>query len=157
MRVVYTRKSDVFVPLHERTKIANRENGKLFISIHCNSNKVKQASGFETYILRPGKSKDAIRVAERENASVKYEEDGFKYEDLTAENFIELYVRRVDHLFPPRMEPKSHGTAWMENLLLPVDCQRSDLYLFFGNFCNGNIRCERIHFDREVIDIHLPL
>lgn len=88
MSVVYTRKSDVFVPLHERTKIANRENGKLFISIHCNSNKVKQASGFETYILRPGKTEDAIRVAERENAAVKYEEDGFKYEDLTAENFI---------------------------------------------------------------------
>ena len=88
IKVVYTRDEDVFIPLIERTKIANDANGKLFVSVHANSNKNRKIQGFETYLLRPGKSEDAIEVASRENAVIKLEEKTKQYEKLTGENLI---------------------------------------------------------------------
>nr|MCS5645219.1 N-acetylmuramoyl-L-alanine amidase [Candidatus Neomarinimicrobiota bacterium] len=88
IKVVYTRDEDVFVPLIDRTKIANDTNGKLFVSIHANSNKNRKIQGFETYLLRPGKSEDAIEVASRENAVIKLEEKTGQYDNLTGENLI---------------------------------------------------------------------
>ena len=89
INVVYTREEDVFIPLWKRTKIANENNGKMFVSIHCNSNPNRTAKGFETYLLRPGKSDDAIELAHRENAVIKMEElGGQKYNELTGENLI---------------------------------------------------------------------
>ena len=87
-RVIYTRDEDVFIPLWKRTKIANENNGKLFISIHANANKNRRIKGFETFILRPGKTADAVEVAERENAVVKLEEEISRYKNLTEDNFI---------------------------------------------------------------------
>jgi len=88
IKVIYTRDEDVFIPLIERTKIANDANGKLFVSIHANSNNNRKIQGFETYLLRPGKSEDAIEVASRENAVIKLEEKPRQYEKLTGENLI---------------------------------------------------------------------
>jgi N-acetylmuramoyl-L-alanine amidase len=90
VKVVYTRKSDVFVDLYKRGKIANENNGKLFISIHCNSTpkKPSDARGFEVYLLRPGRTKEAIAIAEFENSVIQYEEDPNRYQKLTDENFI---------------------------------------------------------------------
>lgn len=90
VKVVYTRKTDVFVDLYKRGKIANENNGKLFISIHCNSTKKRptDASGFEVYLLRPGRTKEAISIAETENSVIQYEENPGRYEKLTDENFI---------------------------------------------------------------------
>jgi len=86
--VVYTRKTDVFVPLWERTKIANEAKGKVFLSIHVNANKNKRASGFETYLLRPGKTDAAVAVAEMENAVIKLEKNTNQYDKLSAEQLI---------------------------------------------------------------------
>ena len=92
IKVIYTRKEDVFIPLWERTKIANDSGGKLFISIHANSaHKNKQVRGFETYLLRPGKTQDAIEVAQRENDVIKMEENRHKYEKLSNDKLI-LYT-----------------------------------------------------------------
>ncbi len=90
VKVVYTRKNDTFVELYRRGKIANENDGKLFISIHCNSTPKKptDASGFEVYLLRPGRTKEAISIAERENSVIQYEENPKRYEKLTDENFI---------------------------------------------------------------------
>lgn len=90
VKVVYTRKNDTFVELYKRGKIANEADGKLFISIHCNSTprKPSDAEGFEVYLLRPGRTKEAISIAERENSVIEYEENPQKYEKLTDENFI---------------------------------------------------------------------
>ncbi len=88
IKVVYTRDEDVFVPLIDRTKMANDANGKLFVSVHANSNKNRKIQGFETYLLRPGKSEDAIEVASRENAVIKFEEKTGQYDNLTGENLI---------------------------------------------------------------------
>ncbi len=93
VKVVYTRKTDRFVELYRRGQIANENEGKIFISIHCNSTERKpsSANGFEIYLLRPGKTEDAIRIAEKENAVVKLEKDfEDRYQELTEENFIIL-------------------------------------------------------------------
>lgn len=90
VKVVYTRKTDNFVELYRRGKIANENNGKLFVSIHCNStpDKPTDATGFEVYLLRPGRTKEAIAIAERENSVIQYEDNPKRYEKLTDENFI---------------------------------------------------------------------
>ncbi|MDT8323492.1 MAG: N-acetylmuramoyl-L-alanine amidase [Bacteroidota bacterium] len=91
VKVVYTRKDDTFIPLDKRGQIANAAEGKLFISIHCNSTEKKPSSaqGFEVYILRPGRTKEAIRIAEFENSVIKLEENYEKrYAKLTNESFI---------------------------------------------------------------------
>ncbi|MBN2281351.1 MAG: N-acetylmuramoyl-L-alanine amidase [Candidatus Marinimicrobia bacterium] len=83
LNVVYTRKTDVAVPLWKRTQIANDAKGKLFISIHVDGVDSKQAHGFSSWLLRPGRSEDAIKVAEKENAVIQMEtaEDKKRYEN----------------------------------------------------------------------------
>ncbi len=91
VKVVYTRKDDTFIELYRRGKIANEAGGKLFISIHCNSTEKKptSANGFEVYLLRPGRTEEAIRIAEFENSVIKFEQDyEERYKNLSNENFI---------------------------------------------------------------------
>lgn len=76
VRVVYTRRTDQFVELRQRTQIANENNAKIFISIHANSNRSKKASGFETYILGPEKGEMAQEVAQKENSVIQFESPG---------------------------------------------------------------------------------
>ncbi len=91
VKVVYTRKDDRFVELDRRGQIANASGGKLFVSIHANSLKRKPSPtrGFEVYLLRPGRTAEAIAIAEQENSVIQYEE-GYeeRYKHLTDENFI---------------------------------------------------------------------
>ena len=92
IKVIYTRDEDVFIPLWKRTKIANDSGGKVFISIHANSAPGSPSvRGFETYLLRPGKTKDAIEVAQRENEVIGMEEQYHKYEELSNDKLI-LYT-----------------------------------------------------------------
>jgi N-acetylmuramoyl-L-alanine amidase len=67
--VVYTRSSDVFIPLQERTKIANEAKADLFISIHANSSPERSATGVETYYFNLTSDKHGLDLASRENAS----------------------------------------------------------------------------------------
>jgi len=67
--VVFTRSDDTFIPLEERTHIANEAKADLFISIHANSSHDHQARGIETYYLNLKGSPDAMEVASRENAT----------------------------------------------------------------------------------------
>ncbi|HEV2288360.1 MAG TPA: N-acetylmuramoyl-L-alanine amidase [Candidatus Acidoferrales bacterium] len=67
-QVVYTRKTDVFIPLEERTAIANQARADLFISIHANSSHDEAARGVETYYLSFTTSPEALETASRENA-----------------------------------------------------------------------------------------
>ena len=67
--VVLTRRTDVFVPLEQRTAIANRQGADLFLSIHANSSRNTSARGIETYFLSFASSPDAEAVAARENAT----------------------------------------------------------------------------------------
>jgi N-acetylmuramoyl-L-alanine amidase len=67
--VIYTRSTDVFIPLENRTALANEKKADLFISIHANSSSAPKVSGAETYYLNFTEAKDALAVATRENAS----------------------------------------------------------------------------------------
>ncbi|MGA2041387.1 MAG: N-acetylmuramoyl-L-alanine amidase [Bryobacteraceae bacterium] len=67
--VIYTRSTDVFIPLESRTALANEKKADLFISIHANASSVPKVSGVETYFLNFTEAKDALAVAARENAS----------------------------------------------------------------------------------------
>ncbi len=100
VKVVYTRKDDKFVELYKRGKIANDNDGKLFISVHCNSTPKKptNASGFEVYLLRPGRTKEAIAIAERENSVIEYEENPSRYQALTDENFILVTMAQSSYM-----------------------------------------------------------
>jgi N-acetylmuramoyl-L-alanine amidase len=66
--VIYTRDDDTFIPLEERTAIANKAQADLFISVHANSSSDPTARGVETYYLNFTTSPDALEVAARENA-----------------------------------------------------------------------------------------
>tara|TARA_B100000315_G_scaffold63616_1_gene57810 strand:- start:3779 stop:5020 length:1242 start_codon:yes stop_codon:yes gene_type:complete len=66
-KVILTRNKDVFIPLEERTDIANANKADIFISIHANASKRKDASGIETYYLDFAKSDRALETAAREN------------------------------------------------------------------------------------------
>jgi N-acetylmuramoyl-L-alanine amidase len=67
--IVYTRSDDTFIPLEERTNIANQAKADLFVSIHANSSPDHNARGVETYYLNLKGSAEAMEVAARENAS----------------------------------------------------------------------------------------
>jgi N-acetylmuramoyl-L-alanine amidase len=69
VEVVLTRDSDVFIPLEERTAIANRAGADLFLSIHANASTRKDARGLETYFLNFATNPEAEAVAARENAA----------------------------------------------------------------------------------------
>lgn len=69
--VVMTRRTDVFVDLEERTRIANRQSADLFLSIHANSSRGKTAQGIETFFLNFATTNDAEEVAARENSAAR--------------------------------------------------------------------------------------
>jgi N-acetylmuramoyl-L-alanine amidase len=75
VNVVYTRSTDVFIPLQTRADIANKNNADLFISIHANASASKDAKGVETFILGTEKMEKNLDVAMRENAVMKLEAD----------------------------------------------------------------------------------
>ncbi len=66
--VFLTRETDVFIPLEERTAIANKKDADLFVSIHANASPRKKARGIETYLLNWTTDEEAMSVAARENA-----------------------------------------------------------------------------------------
>jgi len=74
IKVVYTRKTDVFVDLFDRGKIANKANADLFVSVHCNAHR-SQAYGTETFVLGIHKNQTNFEVAKKENAVIFMESD----------------------------------------------------------------------------------
>lgn len=96
VKVIYTRKTDVFVELFRRAQIANENNADLFICIHCNSGP-KAAFGAETFVMGLHKSDDNLNVARRENAVILQEDnyekryDGFDPNSPEAHIIFSLY------------------------------------------------------------------
>ncbi len=101
VKVIFTRKTDVFVELHKRAQIANKARADMFISIHCNSSTAKHAHGSETYVMGLHANARNMGVAQRENQVIAKEEDNTVYEGfnlnspetrILLENFQSAYL-----------------------------------------------------------------
>ena len=93
VKVIYTRKTDVFIPLHQRADIANRNKADLFISIHTNAlPKGARAMGLETYTLGMHRVSDNFDVAKRENSVILIEKDYKQHYEGFDPNSSESYI-----------------------------------------------------------------
>jgi N-acetylmuramoyl-L-alanine amidase len=125
IKVIYTRKTDVFIELHERANIANRADADLFVSIHCNAHG-SQASGTETFVLGEKNTGRNFEVAKRENEVIfledNYEQHYEGFDPSSPESTIaigieqEVYVeqsivlaRKIEDNFINKAKRKSRG------------------------------------------------
>ena len=101
INVIYTRKTDVFVDLFKRGKIANNADADLFVSVHCNAHN-SNAYGSETYVLGIHRNKTNMEVAKAEN-EVIYLEDNYEkhyegFDPNSPESLIGLTLIQEDYL-----------------------------------------------------------
>lgn len=135
VRVVYTRKTDEFIELYKRGKIANENGGKLFISIHCNSTEAKDITyrGFEIYLLRPGRTSQAIKIAEFENSVIKYEENPDRYQKLTDENFILVSMAHSQYMRYSETFSDLIDQEWKQDVKIPaLGIKQAGFYVLVG-------------------------
>ncbi len=101
IKVIYTRKTDKFIDLHERGAIANRADADLFVSIHCNAHS-SQAYGTETFVLGLHANQRNLEVAKKENEVIfleeNYEENYAGYDPNSPESFIGLTLMQEEYL-----------------------------------------------------------
>ncbi|CAA0175534.1 N-acetylmuramoyl-L-alanine amidase [Tenacibaculum maritimum] len=100
IKVVYTRKKDVFVELHNRAKIANNKKADLFVSVHCDSHG-SDAHGAGTFVLGLNGNSGNLEIAKRENAVILLEDDykkNYDYDPNSPESVIGLSVLQEENL-----------------------------------------------------------
>jgi N-acetylmuramoyl-L-alanine amidase len=135
VRIVYTRKTDVFVELHERANIANKNNAHVFVSIHVNADGSARTNGTETFTMGIHKNTANLEVAKRENAVVTLEDnylekyDGFDpnspeshiifslFQNAYLEQSLSLAVK-IEDQFANRVQRKSRGVKQAGFLVL---------------------------------------
>ncbi|AEH02421.1 N-acetylmuramoyl-L-alanine amidase [Lacinutrix sp. 5H-3-7-4] len=140
IKVIYTRKTDVFLELRERAAIANRADADLFVSIHCNAHN-SQAYGTETFVLGVANTKRNLEIAKKENEVIfledNHEEHYAGFDPDSPESFIGLSLmqeeytdqsimlaRLVENNFRDKSKRKSRGvkqaSLWvMHNTYMP--------------------------------------
>ncbi len=126
VEIIYTRKTDKFLDLKERARIANRENADLFISVHCNAAANRSVFGTETFVMGLSKVAGNFEVAKRENAVIlledNYEEKYEGFDPSKEESYIlfnmyqKAFLRNslslaanIENQFSTRVGRKSRG------------------------------------------------
>ncbi|OEK07681.1 N-acetylmuramoyl-L-alanine amidase [Flavivirga aquatica] len=101
IKVVYTRKKDVFIDLYVRGQIANKANADLFVSVHCNSHN-SQAHGTETFVLGTHRNKTNFEVAKKENSVIYLESDYEKnyagFDPNSPESVMSILLSQEEYL-----------------------------------------------------------
>jgi len=120
IEVLMTREDDRFLELDQRTEFANRNQAKLFISIHANSNPNRNVRGVSTYFLGPNNTDDARNVANIENSVIRLENTS-KYADLSQENFI------LSAMAQNRFNTESQDLADIVQKEISQECNQPDL------------------------------
>lgn len=92
IKVIYTRTTDVFIPLYNRANIANKNEADLFISIHVNGTDNKGVQGTETFVLGEHRSKDNFEVVKKENSVILLEDDYITTYEGFDPNSAESYI-----------------------------------------------------------------
>jgi len=140
IKIIYTRKTDVFVKLRERARIANKADADLFVSIHCNAHHT-QASGTETFVVGEGNTQRNLNIAKEENEVIFLEDDysenyeGFDPNSpesligltLMQEEYVEqslLLASLIQNNFTKKLKRKNRGvkqaSLWvMHNTYMP--------------------------------------
>lgn len=122
VNIIYTRDKDVFVPLNERTEIANSQKADLFISVHVNASEKRTARGIETYFLNWTNDSEALRVAARENkisiAKMQKIQDGLQMilQDLARNNKKEESMRLAQSVQSAMVDTLKKDYSNIENL-----------------------------------------
>lgn len=102
VKVIYTRKTDVFIDLVERANIANKANSDIFVSVHCNANAKESAYGTETFVMGLTKNASNLEAAKKENAVITLEKNyKQKYEGFDPnkpESFIGMTLMQEEFL-----------------------------------------------------------
>ena len=140
IKVIYTRKTDVFIPLRERANIANKAKADLFVSIHCNAHN-SGAHGTETFVLGVANNDRNFEVAKKENQVIFLEEDYESHYDgfnpnnpestiglaIIQEEYVDqsiLLARLIEDNFSKKLKRNSRGikqaSLWvMHNTYMP--------------------------------------
>jgi len=92
LEVVYTRQTDIFIPLIDRTRIANKKHANLFVSFHINASKSPEPSGYEVYVMGNAKVKAWLETAIAENSVAIYEDNYLESYDGIDPNSTEGYI-----------------------------------------------------------------
>lgn len=117
--VILTRQNDIFIPLEERTAIANTENADLFISLHINAHPLTEVRGIETYFLNLTTNAEAMRVAALENATSTHQMSDLQdiLSDIMQNSKIEESSRLAQLVHSSLMEEISkNGYSDIKNL-----------------------------------------
>lgn len=136
VKVIYTRSTDVFIPLQQRADIANKANANLFISIHADYSESKTVKGPTCYTLGPNRSKDNFEIAKRENAVILLEENyEQRYEGFdpnSAESYI-MFEFMQDTYMTKSIELASMIQKTFKQAGRPTKGVRQDVFLVLRN------------------------
>jgi N-acetylmuramoyl-L-alanine amidase len=144
VKVVFTRNTDVFVPLIDRSRIANKNKADLFISLHANTCGTPSLRGTETFCLGIARLKENLDVAKKENSVIKLEDDySVTYEGFDPDSNIsnimfemaqEAYLDQslsfaddIQHQFKSRLEGSNRGVKQAGFLVLRLSAMPSVL------------------------------
>ncbi len=101
-KVIYTRKTDSYPSLTERTNLANKNKADLFVSMHCNSSRGTEAYGTETFVQGPNQNKENLEVAKAENDVIYLDEQDREtfasYDPNSPESLIALKIQQSKYL-----------------------------------------------------------
>ena len=154
VKVIYTRKTDVFIPLYKRADIANKADADLFVSIHCNSVANSKPYGTETWVLGEKNTDRNFEFAKRENEVIFLEEDYEKnyagFDPSSPESTIaigieqEVYVeqsivlaQKIENAFKQKAKRKSRGLK-QKSLLVIRNTYMPSVLVELGFLTNKN-------------------